>query len=82
MVSAMSRIKQGTQSQALLALLTSGIGGLAGTALVGWTHGYLVNETTGAGRNDYWWLLTAVCRLCVIGFMIGYRGENPVQKDD
>ena len=71
-----------TQSQALLALLTSGIGGLAGTALVGWAHGYLVNETTGSGWSDYWWLLTAVCGLCVIGFMIGYRGKTSVQKDD
>jgi len=70
-----------TQSQALLALLTSGIGGLAGTAFVGWAHGYLVNETTGSGWSDYWWLLTAVCGLCVIGFMIGYRGKTPVQKD-
>ena len=71
-----------TQSQALLALLTSGIGGLAGTALVGWAHGYLVNETTGSGWSDYWWLLTAVCGFCVIGFMIGYRGNAPVQQDD
>ena len=71
-----------TQSQALLALFTSGIGGLAGTAFVGWAHGYLVNETTGAGWSDYWWLLTAVCGFCVIGFMIGYRGKTPVQKDD
>jgi hypothetical protein len=78
------RIERGirTQSQALLALFTSGIGGLAGTAFVGWAHGYLVNETTGVGWSDYWWLLTAVCGFCVIGFMIGYRGKNPVQKDD
>ena len=77
------RIERGirTQSQALLALLTSGIGGLAGTAFVGWAHGYLVNETTGAGWSDYWWLLTAVCGFCVIGFMIGYRGKTPVLKD-
>ena len=77
------RIERGirTQSQALLALFTSGIGGLAGTAFVGWAHGYLVNETTGAGWSDYWWLLTAVCGFCVIGFMIGYRGKNPVLKD-
>jgi MFS family permease len=77
------RIERGirTQSQALLALLTSGIGGLAGTAFVGWAHGYLVNETTGAGWNHYWWLLTAVCGFCVIGFMIGYRGKTPVLKD-
>ncbi len=71
-----------TQSQALLALLTSGIGGLTGTAFVGWAHGYLVNETTGSGWSDYWWLLTAVCGFCVIGFMIGYRGTTPVQEDD
>ena len=78
------RIERGirTQSQALLALFTSGIGGLAGTAFVGWAHGYLVDETTGAGWSDYWWLLTAVCGFCVIGFMIGYRGKNPGQKDD
>lgn len=71
-----------TQSQALLALLTSGIGGLAGTALVGWAHGYLVDETTGAGWNNYWWLLTAICGFCVIGFMIGYRGKPAVRKND
>ena len=78
------RIERGirTQSQALLALLTSGIGGLAGTAFVGWAHGYLVDETTGSGWSDYWLLLTAVCGFCVIGFMIGYRGKTPVQKDD
>ena len=77
------RIERGirTQSQALLALLTSGIGGLAGTAFVGWAHGYLVNETTGAGWSDYWWLLTAACGFCVIGFMIGYRGNQPAQKN-
>jgi MFS family permease len=78
------RIEKGirTQSQALLALFTSGIGGLAGTAFVGWAHGYLVNETTGSGWSDYWWLLTAVCGFCVIGFMIGYRGKTPVLKND
>ena len=65
-----------TQSQALLSLLTSGIGGLAGTAFVGWAHGYLVDETKGAGWSDYWWLLTATCGFCVVGFMIGYRGKN------
>jgi MFS family permease len=77
------RIERGirTQSQALLALLTSGIGGLAGTAFVGWAHGYLVDETTGAGWSDYWWLLTAMCGFCVIGFMIGYRGNQPAQKN-
>ena len=76
------RIERGirTQSQALLALLTSGIGGLAGTALVGWAHGFLVNETTGAGWDHYWWLLTAVCGFCLIGFMIGYRGAPPSAK--
>ena len=78
------RIERGirTQSQALLALLTSGIGGLAGTAFVGWAHGYLVNETTGAGWSDYWWLLTTVCAFCVIGFMIGYRGKTTVKEDE
>ncbi len=78
------RIERGirTQSQALLALLTSGIGGLAGTAFVGWAHGYLVDETTGAGWNHYWWLLTAMCGFCVIGFMLGYRGNQPAQKTD
>ena len=78
------RIERGirTQSQALLALLTSGIGGLAGTAFVGWAHGYLVNETTGSGWSEYWWLLTAVCGFCLIGFMIGYRGNQPAQKTD
>ena len=78
------RIERGirTQSQALLALLTSGIGGLAGTAFVGWANGYLVNETTGAGWSDYWWLLTTVCAFCVIGFMIGYRGKTTVKEDE
>jgi len=78
------RIEQAirTQSQALLSLLTSGIGGLAGTAFVGWAHGYLVDETTGTGWSDYWWLLTATCGFCVIGFMIGYRGNQPARKDD
>ena len=77
------RIEQAirTQSQALLSLLTSGIGGLAGTAFVGWAHGYLVDETTGTGWSDYWWLLSAVCGFCVIGFMIGYRGNQAEQKN-
>ena len=70
-----------TQSQALLSLLTSGIGGLAGTAFVGWAHGYLVDETTGSGWNHYWWALSAVCGVCVIGFMIGYRGKKPAKED-
>jgi len=61
--------------------LTSGIGGLAGTAFVGWAHGYLVNETTGTGWNHYWWLLTAMCGFCVIGFMIGYRGNQADDKN-
>ena len=76
------RIEQAirTQSQALLSLLTSGVGGLAGTAFVGWAHGYLVDETTGAGWSDYWWLLSAVCGFCVIGFMIGYRGGNQAER--
>ncbi len=78
------RIEQAirTQSQALLSLLTSGVGGLAGTAFVGWAHGYLVDETTGAGWSDYWWLLSTVCGFCVIGFMIGYRGNQAEQKND
>ena len=77
------RIEQAirTQSQALLSLLTSGVGGLSGTAFVGWAHGYLVDETTGAGWSDYWWLLSAVCGFCVIGFMIGYRGNQAERKN-
>ena len=79
------RIDRGirTQSQALLTLLTSGVGGLVGTAFVGWVHGRLVNETTGAGWSHYWWVLTALCGFCVIGFMIGYRGQKhaPIKGD-
>ncbi len=69
-----------TQSQALLTLLTSGIGGLVGTAFVGWAHSLLIDETTGSGWSQYWWCLTAMCGFCMIVFMMGYRGNKPAPR--
>ncbi len=66
------------QSQALLSLLTSGIGTLTGVLLVGWIQGRIVDETTGLGWDAYWWILTAMCVACLVGFCAGYRGE-PVE---
>lgn len=63
------------QSQALMTLLSGGIGGLLGTAFVGWLHGRLVDEVTGAGWSDYWLVLGGLCVLCLVGFQVGYRGE-------
>lgn len=76
------RVDQGirAQSQALLSLLTGGIGGLVGTAVVGWAHGLLVDDATGSGWNHYWCLLAAMCGVCLAGFLISYR-EKPDSED-
>ena len=61
------------QSQALLTLLTSGIGGLTGTAFVGWLHHTFVLQQEYENWSSYWWILTIICGICLIGFIIGYK---------
>ena len=67
-----------TQSQALLCLMTSGIGGLMGTVLVGWTYNYFVDQATGIGWDNYWWALTALSGFCLIIFIIGFQRKKSV----
>ena len=64
----------------LLTLLTNGIGGLVGTAIVGWAHSLLIDETTGSGWSQYEQCLTAMCGFCMIVFMMGYRGNKPAPR--
>ena len=61
------------QSQALITLLTSGIGGLAGTAFVGWLHHTFVLQQECENWSSYWWILTIMCGICSIGFIVGYK---------
>ena len=61
------------QVQALVALGTSGLGSLVGTALVGIAYQALV--PSGAGWSAYWWLLAAWCVLCGWGFVLVFRDD-------
>jgi len=46
-------------------------------SLVLWAKGEPAKVT---GWSHYWWALSAVCGVCVIGFMIGYRGRQTILK--
>ena len=63
------------QSQALLSLITGGLGGTIGTAVVGSLYSTLVNPDTGDGWSTYWAILTGMCLICLLIFFFGYRGK-------
>ncbi len=60
------------QSQALLGLLTSGLGTVVGMSVVGAIHSHTVAEN-GEGWPTYWAILTGMCAVCLVGFILGYR---------
>jgi hypothetical protein len=62
------------QTQALLTLVSGGLGGVVGTLVVGELYNRIVLADGGAGWTVYWLVLTGMCLLCGVGFAIGYRG--------
>ncbi len=63
------------QTQALLALTTSGVGGMLGTLSVNWLYQRMVVGGHG-GWGTYWWTLTGMSLLALGVFFLGGRGKT------
>ncbi len=61
------------QAQGLLALVSGGIGPLAGAVICGWLRGVCV-KADGGGWDLFWWLLTAMIAVCLVLFALLYQG--------
>lgn len=62
------------QTQALMTLVSGGLGGVAGTLVVGGLHHWLVVVEGAPGWTVYWSVLAVMCLACGVGFAIGYQG--------
>ena len=62
------------QTQALLTLVSGGLGAGIGTTLVGGLYRWLVVGHGAAGWTTYWWVLSGMCALTGLVFAIGYKG--------
>jgi len=71
------RVEQGmrSQSQALLGILSGGIASIIGTWVVGVIYKQVVETEGGAGWVAYWLILTAMCVVGTLIFIIGYKGD-------
>ncbi len=63
------------QAQGLFGLMTSGIGPLFGALFCAWLRTVCVDET-GAGWQNFWWILAAIIAACWISFGLFYRGKT------
>jgi MFS family permease len=63
------------QAQGLLALVSGGLGPLAGAWVCGWLRGAVVGAD-GGGWDLFWAILAAMIGLCFIGFALLYRGRG------
>jgi MFS family permease len=64
-----------SQIQALLSLMSSGVGSVAGTFLVGRLHTVWVVDGHGSW-SGYWLFLAAMCAACALLFVFGYQGAS------
>jgi MFS family permease len=66
-----------SQIQALLSLISTGVGGVIGTLVVGSLQNFLVIEQHGSWMS-YWLILSLMCAACIVLFTFGYRrGDHP-----
>jgi nucleoside transporter len=65
---------QRSRTQALLSLVSGGIGGVLGTKVVGWLFRTVAEGKGAEGWTVYWWILTGLCAAAGLVFFIGYRG--------
>lgn len=63
------------QAQGLLAMVSGGIGPLAGAWICGLLRDGLVRPD-GSGWNSFWWVLTAMIAFCVMMFALLYQGRG------
>ena len=69
------------RAQALLSLMISGFGSLAGYLICGWWQ----HSCENAGVTDwprYWWGLSAVIALVFVWFAVSYKGRTRVSRDE
>ena len=75
------RVESGmrAQVQALMTLLTSGLGSMLGTVAAGTLHRTWVVGDLLMGWRNFWMALALVCALCALVFIAGYQGisKNP-----
>lgn len=62
------------QAQGLLGLMSSGVGPLVGALFCAWLRTVCVDET-GAGWQNFWWILAAIIAACWLAFGFFYRGK-------
>jgi MFS family permease len=63
------------QAQGLLAMVSGGIGPLAGALICGWLRDGLVHGD-GSGWSAFWWVLTAMIAVCMLVFALLYQGRG------
>ena len=63
------------QAQGLLALVTSGIGPLAGALICGWLRNRCVNAE-GQGWMGFWAILAGMIAVCFVIFAVFYQGRG------
>lgn len=63
------------QAQGLFILMSGGLGTLAGSFFCGWLRDFCVDET-GAGWQNFWWVLAGIIAVCWVAFGVLYRGKN------
>ncbi|MFT5122808.1 MAG: MFS family permease [Kiritimatiellia bacterium] len=66
------------QIQALMGMFSGCIGSLVGTLLCGALYDEIVLDDI-SGWPVYWGLLSGLIVLCIIGFLLGYKGNPPGQ---
>jgi len=63
------------QAQGLLALVTSGVGPLAGALVCGWLRNHCVNDE-GQGWMEFWSILAGMIAVCFVIFAVFYQGRG------
>lgn len=63
------------QAQGLLAMVSGGLGPLAGALVCGWLRARCVSEN-GSGWEMFWGILTAMIAVCFVVFAIFYQGRG------
>ncbi len=63
------------QAQGLLAMMSGGLGPLAGAMVCGWLRHHFVSED-GAGWEWFWGILAAMIAVCLAVFLSLYRGQQ------